>query len=987
MRTLHLISHTHWDREWYQTFQQFRLRLVHLVDELLKILDTDPSFLHFMLDGQTIVLDDYLQICPEREPDLRKYIQNGRLLIGPWYILPDEFLVSPEATIRNLLEGARGCRRFGPRMNVGYIPDPFGHIGQMPQILRGFDIESASLWRGVGDQPNEFWWAAPDGSRVLMAFLRQGYANASGIVDSGLEGFVVEARRLRNELAPHTRGEDLLLMHGVDHQEAHPATGAAVAYAAGKLDGDRLIHSTLPAYLEQLQKRLDLSQLPVVKGELRLSKTAPMLPGVLSARMWIKQRNQACETLLEKWAEPFSAWAQVYAGGAPSSKGALREAWRLLMQCHPHDSICGCSIDQVHEEMRPRFDQVDQMGEIITTQSLEALAQVIDTTPAKDLASSKVSVGVVVFNPSAAPRTDLVNVELKLLPKSGQFEIVDEHGLEVPYQAVGAGSGVLYDLRMDRNSFKAAADMVSPGSGPAGLRILGMNVVQEPTGSQPPNPEEVCIEVRVSPVGEPDLPAWESSLQEIAALLADAGIKSYHLRIMGDPTRQIRLAARNIPGMGYRTFWVREKTPVEPTLTAMNPVVRAMAPLITRLAGSPTLQGLLKRMIPDPATRPPHQIENAFFRVAVQPDGSVDVFDKRSRQLYPGQNRFVDGGDRGDTYNYSRPAVDLNPTMRLKQVRVVREGISQSLEIRIEMQIPEGLTPDRQARSAKTVLLGLTSRVTLIEGLERVEFHTELENRARDHRLRVHFEAPFAVSAGIYDGHFEVVRRPLELPAFDSSWAEQPRPETAQRAFCALSDDKNGLMVANRGLPEVEVLQRPNGHGAVTITLLRCVGWLSRGDFPERNGPAGPEIETQAAQMPGKWSFDYALIPYTQPNWAQAVQQAYAFETPLRGVSTLPHAGSLPTQGSFVAFEPAAFIPSAVKITEDGLGWLVRGYNQSNQALEVTLKTLRPAPAAWRVNLAEEPLAGPACAAGNPVTLTVKGHEIASIRFARETQG
>src|SRR5690349_16355790 len=138
MRTLHLISHTHWDREWYQTFQQFRLRLVHLVDDLLEILATDRHFQHFMLDGQTIVLEDYLQIRPEREAELRTLVQNGRILIGPWYVQPDEFLISPEAIIRNLLEGDRIAKQFGPKMMIGYSPDTFGHIGQLPQILRGF---------------------------------------------------------------------------------------------------------------------------------------------------------------------------------------------------------------------------------------------------------------------------------------------------------------------------------------------------------------------------------------------------------------------------------------------------------------------------------------------------------------------------------------------------------------------------------------------------------------------------------------------------------------------------------------------------------------------------------------------------------------------------------------------------------------------------------------------------------------------------------
>ena len=180
MQTLHVISHTHWDREWYKTFQQFRLQLVHLVDNLLTILDTDPEYKFYMLDGQTIVLEDYLQMRMANFPKLREYIQNGRVLIGPWYILPDEFLVSPEATIRNLLIGRQICGLFDNRMMVGYIPDPFGHISQMPQILNGFHIDTACLWRGVREgSPTLLRWQAPDGSEVLLAHLYNGYGNVA----------------------------------------------------------------------------------------------------------------------------------------------------------------------------------------------------------------------------------------------------------------------------------------------------------------------------------------------------------------------------------------------------------------------------------------------------------------------------------------------------------------------------------------------------------------------------------------------------------------------------------------------------------------------------------------------------------------------------------------------------------------------------------------------------------------------------------------
>ena len=168
-----LVPHTHWDREWYQTFQQFRMRLVHAIDRLLDILDRDPAFTHFMLDGQTVVLDDYLEIRPEQSERLKHYIGSGRIQVGPWYLQPDEFLVSGESMVRNLQIGLRQAAEFGGQMRAGYVPDCFGHIAQLPQILRGFGIDNAVFWRGVGLEAHksEFFWAAPDSTQVLVIFL------------------------------------------------------------------------------------------------------------------------------------------------------------------------------------------------------------------------------------------------------------------------------------------------------------------------------------------------------------------------------------------------------------------------------------------------------------------------------------------------------------------------------------------------------------------------------------------------------------------------------------------------------------------------------------------------------------------------------------------------------------------------------------------------------------------------------------------------
>ncbi|HEV7236493.1 MAG TPA: hypothetical protein VGN15_09945, partial [Ktedonobacteraceae bacterium] len=168
-----LVPHTHWDREWYQTFQQFRIRLVHVVDLLLDVLERDPDFSHFMLDGQTIVLDDYLEARPEAEERLKKQTRSGRVTVGPWYVQPDEFLVSGESLIRNFQIGLQRAAEFGEPMRVGYVPDCFGHIAQLPQILKGVGIDNAVFWRGVGSEAHksEFYWAAPDGTKTLVLHL------------------------------------------------------------------------------------------------------------------------------------------------------------------------------------------------------------------------------------------------------------------------------------------------------------------------------------------------------------------------------------------------------------------------------------------------------------------------------------------------------------------------------------------------------------------------------------------------------------------------------------------------------------------------------------------------------------------------------------------------------------------------------------------------------------------------------------------------
>ncbi|MBP7213504.1 MAG: hypothetical protein KBA03_04655, partial [Anaerolineaceae bacterium] len=369
MQTLHIISHTHWDREWYKTFQQFRLQLVHLVDNLLIILDQDPDYKHFMLDGQTIVLEDYLQMRMDKLPELQKFVRDQRILIGPWYILPDEFLVSPEAIVRNLLIGKRICTLFGQRMMIGYIPDPFGHIGQLAQIFNGFHMDTASLWRGVPKgTPTLFNWEAPDGSRVLLAHLYEGYGNIADWPLKTPEESQIRLDRETDYLEPFNLTSHYLMMRGSDHLEPRPELPETLAFYNQHQEKRLAIHSTLPAYFAAVGKELEEKgiRLPLLKGELRDPEKAHLLPGVFSARMWIKQRNHNSETLMERWVEPFCTWAELIKRGddafGPVNKHEItarindpdqliHQAWKLLISNQPHDSICGCSVDETHNDM------------------------------------------------------------------------------------------------------------------------------------------------------------------------------------------------------------------------------------------------------------------------------------------------------------------------------------------------------------------------------------------------------------------------------------------------------------------------------------------------------------------------------------------------------------------------------------------------------------------------------------------------------------
>ncbi|MBK8019946.1 MAG: hypothetical protein IPK19_00650 [Chloroflexi bacterium] len=442
-----LVSHTHWDRAWYCTFQEFRLRLVQLVDNLLNILEAYPDFRCFMLDGQMSVIEDYLEARPGRAEVLRAHCRSGRIQVGPWFVLADEFLVSPEALIRKRRLGHRMGKAYGGVVKIGYVPDGFGHIAQLPQILRGFGIDNAFFWRGMGAEGNqlgtEFVWAAPDGTHVTTILMPWGYHNVTNLGygihwgDTSQMSFDMELaldkiERAVNKLTPMANTDALLLMNGIDHAEAEPRVPAIITQANEQLSDVKIVQGTLADHLARV--RDSGVELPTFSGEFRWGRYSEILQGVYSTRIHLKQSNHAGETLLERYAEPLAAFAWLAGAQAPVGiPDMLDLAWHWLLLNHPHDDIYGSGIDEVHHEMDFRFSQSRQIGEALVRDSLRRLARQVNFTAHDGLP-------VIAFNPLGWERKEVVEGVIDFDfddATADDFQVVNAAGEVIPHQVVG----------------------------------------------------------------------------------------------------------------------------------------------------------------------------------------------------------------------------------------------------------------------------------------------------------------------------------------------------------------------------------------------------------------------------------------------------------------------------------------------------------------------------------------------------------------------
>jgi 2-O-(6-phospho-alpha-D-mannosyl)-D-glycerate hydrolase len=890
MDRLYFVVHTHWDREWYQPFQQMRARLVAMADRMIPLVERgEIPFFHF--DGQTIVLEDYLEVRPEMAPRLRKLVRAGRVQVGPWYVLADSFLVSGEALIRNLEIGIAQARRFGRALDAGYLPDQFGHIAQLPQILAGFGFRTAVLWRGVGADVarNRFVWEAPDGSAITTIYLPFGYSNGANLPLDSVEHFLERANRIALAERSFADGSPILVMNGTDHAPPDPRLVARIREARERSALSFEV-GTLEGYIGAMNG--EAAALPHHRGELRSPLRAHLLPGVTSARTWIKQRDFSNSQLLERMADPLAALAQTV--GAGGGLGAFLDlAWRMTLQNHPHDSICGCSVDQVHEDMRYRFDQAAIVADGVVRRASEAILA--------RAAAGEASLAV--FNPSFARRA-LVSGQSELDDPDAAYSAVAANGRRFPIAVEVARPQRPFDVAFPAAEFKGlVAGLAEPA-------LMGRTVTRyELTRGE--HGVELRLYMGKGATSAVDLPEFRRRISEE---VPDTGA----IRIVGiNPARcTLSFFADELTQAGFTSFRVaREQAPATPF----------------------TAQG--------------NAIRNEFFEVRAGPRG-LEIRDLRrgmEMELY-----FEDDGDRGDEYNFDPvPGAAAISEPSAVDIQILESGPARSrIQARLTYAIPAGLAGDRRTRKGRTEPLEIELTAALHAGLDRIDFAARVINRSRDHRLRAALRVPVVATHAVQDTAFGVLRRPLDRA--EPRGTEDIYSTAPHRTWTGVESEAISAAIISCGLYEAEVRPDPRGS-SILLTLLRCVGWLSRSDLATRRGGAGPEMETPGAQELGEHRFDFALTAWAGSYLdAEVVQTAAAFTCPPRA---FPAHGQ-PKEWLLGCNNPRVVFSTARPIAR-GRAVRMRAYSASPDP-ETARFTF---PAGWRVRIVD--LAGLRVAAGS----------------------
>ncbi len=783
MPTVHVVAHTHWDREWYDPYPAFRIRLVELLDDLLPRLEQDQAFTHFQLDGQMAVVDDYLEVRPHERHRLTLLAGQGRLSMGPWYVLPDEFLVSGETLVRNLQLGLRRAREFGGGMHIGYLPDMFGHIAQMPQLLSLFGMADAVVWRGVPSalRAPAFHWQAPDGTGVRAEYLPGGYFNGSNMPDDADE--LATRIELFAALQEPFVGDQVLWMAGMDHEAppAHLPRVVAELDHRWAADGGSVRIGSLAEHLADARDHD--GELPAIEGELRSGARANLLMGVTSNRVDVKVAAAIAERSLERLAEPLDTLWQPDRRWSP----LLELAWLEVIRNAAHDSICACSHDDVVDAVLHRYAEATRSAVEIAARAAAAAAD------------RMAEPGTYLLNPTATARRGVVELTVPLEPSTpSRIQVLSERpAVEVLHRsgAEDAPMVVAREMLME-HPLTRAVRLLEPQPGVLQVHLL------EAHGADTIGREDALGQIGQRCEAEPEL--------RVDTVVHRAA-----------PDRRVLALVDTVPGFG----WSRAEA-----IDAPEPVAAIGA------------QGLA----------------NGLVRLEVDPDDGTWALDGLA-----GFGTLVDGGDVGDTYNWCPPDIDtvVDRPARVAVTRTETGPVRGTVVIDTELHLPERSDVDDRGHSVRVGRVVQHVRTTLQLHADEpfVRVTVELDQQARDHRLRAHLPLAHRTDHSIAECAYAQVRRPLHAEGGPGEWGVATFPS---RRFVRAG----GVLVVHEGLCEYELVDRDGdaaapgtSAGVLALTLVRSTGWLSRGPMTSRPLPAGPEDRLEGAQCRTPLRLRYAV--------------------------------------------------------------------------------------------------------------------------------
>ena len=841
-KNIHIISHSHWDREWYMPFEYHRARLIDLLDVCMKMLETDADFKSFHLDGHTALIEDYLEVKPQNKEKLKKYISEGKIKVGPWYVLQDEFFTSSEANIRNLLTGMKVAEEFGKVNMIGYFPDSFGNAGQMPQILKQAGMKAIVFGRGVKptgvsntvsdfadyqSQYSEMYWESPDGSSLPAILFANWYNNGEEIPADGSKEYWEP--RLASALK-YASTNELLFMNGSDHMPVQPDLPDAIRASRKNYPEYNFIHSNFEDYADAVIKELP-EDLAVIKGELISQDTDGWgtLVNTSSSHAHLKRMNRENEILLESLAEPISAIVKLSGGEYPHDM--LMYSWKTLMKNHPHDSICGCSIDEVNDEMRTRFLKSMQSAETIIARGMKFLAENIKAPNSESF---------IVLNTFGKKNTQVVSVDIDTCRVYGydkmtetakkfnsesnpeEYMLVDEAGSPVPAKVKYCGARFGYDLPDDK--------------------------FRRPYMAQYYN---------------------------------------------------VTFEAEDIPAAGYKIY----------------SLVKGKSAHASLVCGE-------------------NSMENENLHVSINKNGTIDIKDKKTGRIFKDLLKYEDVGDVGNEYIFVQPA-DTKPIITgdsEAQIELVYdEEFKAEYKITTYITVPKSADDtlheeimsfvnirDRKAgRSSELVTIPIYTYVSLEKGGKAVKIRTEFENTAKDHRLRVLIPTNIKCTQHRVESVFEAATRDNKHKA---CW-KNPSGCEHEQGFVMLKDDDGGLLAANKGMYEYEILE----DNTIALTLVRATGEMGDwGVFP-----------TELSQCLHKMVFDYEIVPFTCEN--DAFEIAAAMQYPMQGVQ-LADGGTEKIKNNQLDWEGDMLRMTAFKGAADTDDIIMRWVNYSDKEQTLTIK-------------------------------------------------